>query len=62
MISINFSQMNNAGVLYIEAAGLSTDTKPGGVATGSIFAEVDTGKIYLFDEESDWTEELSLQE
>ena len=61
MISINESHLNNGGVLYIEAAGLSTDTKPGGIATGSIFTEVDTGKVFLFDEESDWTEQFSLQ-
>lgn len=36
---------------YIEAAGLSTDTKPtGGIITGSCFIEVDTGIRYLFDE------------
>jgi hypothetical protein len=35
---------------YIEAAGLSTDTKPGGVITGSLFLEVDTGDVYAFDE------------
>ena len=34
---------------YIEMAGLSTDSKPTGkFATGSIFTEVDTGKVYLY--------------
>lgn len=38
---------------YQEFAGLSTDDKPvDGLATGSVFLEVDTGDIYLFDEES----------
>lgn len=38
-------------VIYIEAAGLSTDTKPeDNVATGSLFLEVDTGDVYAFDE------------
>ena len=43
---------------YIEAAGLSTDSKPTtGIVTGSVFLEVDTGKVYLFDEAgSQWTE------
>ena len=36
---------------YIEAAGLSTDTKPTtNLVTGSLFLEVDTGKVYAFDE------------
>ena len=36
---------------YIEAYGLSTDTKPtANLVTGSFFMEVDTGKSYLFDE------------
>lgn len=36
---------------YIEAAGLSTDSKPTkGVATGSLFLEVDTGDVYAFAE------------
>ena len=36
----------------------STDTKPTDVATGSTCVEVDTGKHYVFDEDSgEWTEE-----
>lgn len=40
------------GVKYYEMAGLSTtDTKPtSGVATGSLFLEVDTGDVYAYDE------------
>lgn len=38
---------------YIEAAGLSTDTKPtDNLVTGSVFIEVDTGDAFLFDEVS----------
>lgn len=38
---------------YYEYAGLSTDDKPTvTVATGSSFLEVDTGNVYLFDEQS----------
>lgn len=55
MVSINESHMNDKGVLYIEAAGLSTDSKPTGVAVGSCFIEVNTGKVFLFDGSS-WNE------
>ena len=43
---------------YIEAAGLSTDTKhTTNLVTGSLFLEVDTGKVYAFDEISGtWNE------
>ena len=41
------------GVMFIDAAGLSSDTKPTeGIATGSRFTEVDTVAEFLFDEES----------
>ena len=37
---------------YSEMFGLSTDSKPtAGLISGSKFTEVDTGDIYLFDEE-----------
>lgn len=54
--------------VYIEGTCLSTDTKPTEIdgsiiATGSIIGEVDTGKVFFFDEEStDWVEEFSFQE
>ena len=39
------------GKHYIHAAGLSTDQKPTeGIVSGSFFAEINTGKEYLFDE------------
>ena len=42
------------GLRYVEMAGLSGDTKPlTGMVTGSMFLEVDTGKAYAFDEETD---------
>lgn len=48
---------------YNEFAGLSTDAKPTvGVGTGSIFVEVDTGKVYFFNEASEtWVEQFSFQ-
>lgn len=36
---------------YIEASGLSTDSKPTeNIVTGSLFLEVDTGDVYAFAE------------
>lgn len=42
----------------VEAVSLSTDTKPtDGIANGSACVEMDTGKIYLFDEDGGaWVE------
>ena len=39
---------------YYEFAGTSQDQKPSGekICTGSVFTEVDTGKVYLFNEDS----------
>ena len=38
-------------IVQVKLAGLSTDSKPTtGIATGSSFLEVNTGKIFLFDE------------
>lgn len=53
MIRILVSKSLQTDVMYIEAAGLSTDEKPTAkVATGSTFQEVDTGDVFFFDEES----------
>lgn len=48
---------------YIEASGLSTDSKPTqNIVNGSIFVEVDTGKVYFFNEAaSSWVEQFSFQ-
>jgi hypothetical protein len=50
------------GKKYIEASGLSTDTKPtSGIITGSLFLEVNTGDVYAFDEEGgNWDQIASL--
>ena len=41
---------------YVEMFGLSTDEKPkDNLVTGSKFTEVDTGDVYLFDEEGNGT-------
>jgi len=47
----------NDDIHYVELFGLSTDNKPIGFATGSIFFEVDTSKAYFYDEVSaEWIE------
>ena len=38
-------------------AGLSTDAKPTDVGNGSIFIEMNTGKVFMFNAEgTDWVE------
>lgn len=37
---------------FVDCRGLSTDEKPLGVPNGSTFFEMDSGKVYMFDEES----------
>jgi hypothetical protein len=48
---------------YIEAAGLSTDTKPSEkIVTGSRYIEVDSGTEYRFDEISgQWYEKEGVE-
>ena len=56
MIRVLVEQQYTENKKYIEAAGLSTDSKPTtGIVTGSVFVEVNTGKAYLFDETGDGT-------
>ena len=42
----------------LEYRGLSTDNKPTeNVVNGSVFIEINTGKVYMFDgEQSEWKE------
>ena len=41
---------------YVELACLALDSKPtGGMVTGSLALEVDTGDVYAYDETSDGT-------
>lgn len=50
---------------YFEFSGLSTDDKPtlADIATGSLFHEVDSTKIYAYEEESgEWIEQMQLGE
>lgn len=42
-----------------ELCGESTDEKPTNVQNGSYYTEIDTGKVFRFDEEhSQWYEQL----
>lgn len=51
MVRILYERIISGSTLYIEAAGLSTDVKPTvGIATGSLFLEVNTGDVYAFEE------------
>lgn len=63
MIRTIESKLTDTNRAYAELAGLSSDTKPtDGLATGSIFTEVDTGTVFFFDDASDtWVEQFSFQ-
>lgn len=51
MIRVLEERIITGNVKYIEAAGISTDSKPtANIATGSLFLEVNTGDIYAFEE------------
>ena len=59
ILSVKQYKYSNGEYQYIEAAGLSTDTKPvvENMATGSTFIEVNTKKVFMWDEESEtWVE------
>ena len=70
MIRTIESKLTDINRAYVEMRALSTDTKPSnydptnniGLATGSIFTEVDTGAVFFFDEASEtWVEQFSFQ-
>ena len=54
---------NGDSVIFADIYGTSSDTKPtSGIAMGSLFVEVDTGKTYLFNEDettpgNEWVEQ-----
>lgn len=57
MITIN-ERLGGGKSEWLELYGLAGDTKPTeGVANGSFFLEMDTGKLYFFDaENTEWKE------
>ena len=55
MVRILVQQTFTESKVYVECAGLSTDTKPDmvngrDIVTGSLFLEVDAMKLYSYDE------------
>lgn len=59
MVRVADAKFVKHGVKYYEYFGLSTDEKPTeGVATGSVFVEVDTADAYLYDEVSESWEKV----
>jgi hypothetical protein len=52
MVRMLVREPQNDDIHYVELAGLSTDEKPTGFATGSLFMEVDTGDVFLYNEDS----------
>ena len=64
MVTINEGkQPQRYGKQFAEIFCLSTDSKPtDGIANGSIAVEIDTGKVYFFNEAgSTWVEQFSFQ-
>lgn len=47
---------------YVEFHGLSTDEKPLDIANGCLFIEMDTAKVFLFDEENKRWIEIKTKE
>lgn len=43
------TKVDGQPVYYGEGACVSTDTKPEGMANGSVLVEMDTGKVYMYD-------------
>lgn len=55
MVSLDTSKAPypRSGKTYVEGVCLSTDTKPtDNIANGSQIVEMDTGNIYMFDEDA----------
>ena len=55
MITINKTGFTTGEYKFAEAVeyrGLSTDTKPTETANGSVFLEIDTGKVFCYDAEN----------
>lgn len=49
------SEITPQRIIQEQFVGLSTDEKPTNVFNGSVFLEMDTGAVYLFDaEKSEW--------
>ena len=65
MLRTIYAGTMQGGKQYVEFACLSTDVKPvGAYLTGSLLHEVDTKKIYAYNEEAssgeEWVEQIEL--
>ncbi len=63
-VAASFAVNNGTEVKNVcEVWCVSTDTKPTtGLANGSIAVEIDTGKVFFFNEaDSSWVEQFSFQ-
>ncbi len=62
MVRILTERLHTVTKKFISAVGLSTDSKPTGeYVTGSKFVEVDTGKRFLYSEDSgQWLEDTTI--
>ena len=63
MITISKTEKYNGNKRLVELRGLSTDEKPTSlsnkvVENGSIFIEIDTGKIFMYDLENEQWKEM----
>lgn len=63
MVSFNVCTQRYNGKPYKEGFCLSSDTKPiTDIANGSILVEIDTGKVFFFNEAGAvWVEQFSVQ-
>lgn len=67
MIRVLVDRFQSENKSYKEIACLSTDTKPvENICTGSICLEVDTGKVFFFNESgtsgNEWVEQFAFQD
>lgn len=63
MVRQNVYEPYDGKKAYVEFSGVAADSKPTtGIINGSLFFEVDTGKVYAFNEASStWVEQFSFQ-
>ena len=64
MVRYIHTEYTSINLCYVEISCNSSDTKPTeDISTGSLCIEVDTGDVYLFDEEtSGWNKMCSIKE
>lgn len=66
--NVKKSEIKGEGKFLVELRGLSTDEKPttlngGDILNGSVFIEIDTGNVYLYNEDdTEWLPVLEEQQ